>query len=102
MVVRALDKLTLSLDGLRFLYPSATVYAGTVLAEDVWVVEGAVVGKQPTLRRGRPRSATRFRHVGSGTDDRSRGRSSSRARGSARAHLGDQSCVRERLARRGA
>ena len=31
------------------IHPTATVYQGTVLGENVKVLEGAVVGKQPTL-----------------------------------------------------
>ena len=33
-------------------HPSAIVYPGTVLGEGVKVLEGAVVGKQPTLAPG--------------------------------------------------
>ena len=38
------------------IHPSAIVYQGTLLGENVKVLEGAVVGKQPTLS---PRSTAR-------------------------------------------
>ena len=50
------------------IHPTAIVYEGTVLGEDVKVLEGAVVGKQPTLS---PRSTAK-REPLSPTDDRRR------------------------------
>ena len=49
-VVRALEMLTASLGGVMAdIHPTATVHAGTMLGENVRVLEYAVVGKQPTL-----------------------------------------------------
>ena len=99
MVVRALDRLT-DVAPWPEVHSTAIVYEGTVLGEGVKVLEGAVVGKQPTLS---PRSTAK-REPLAPTDDRRRHRSSRPARSSspgstigARVILGDQSCVRERV-----
>src|SRR5881392_3533572 len=81
------------------LHPSAIVYPGTVLGDGVKVLEGAVVGKQPTLS---PRStATREElppaEIGDGTIVSTGAVVFAGAKVGARVILGDQSCVRERV-----
>jgi acetyltransferase-like isoleucine patch superfamily enzyme len=81
------------------IHPSAIVYPGTVLGDGVKVLEGAVVGKQPTLS---PRStATRGplppAELGAGTIVSTGAVVFAGARVGARVILGDQSCVRERV-----
>jgi acetyltransferase-like isoleucine patch superfamily enzyme len=80
------------------IHPSAIVYPGTVLAEDVKVLEGAVVGKQPTLS---PRSTTKRGlleplEVGPGTVVSTGAVVFAGSRIGARVIVGDQACVRER------
>jgi acetyltransferase-like isoleucine patch superfamily enzyme len=81
------------------IHPTATVYPGTVLGEGVKVLEGAVVGKQPTLS---PRSTTKREalpptELGDGTIVSTGAIVFAGARVGARVILGDQSCVRERV-----
>jgi acetyltransferase-like isoleucine patch superfamily enzyme len=81
------------------IHPSATVYEGTVLGKGVKVLEGAVVGKQPTLS---PRSTAKREPLQPTTigDDTIVSTGAIVFAGSAigaRVILGDQSCVRERV-----
>src|SRR6266508_5788267 len=81
-------------------HPTAIVYPGTVLGEGVQVLEYAVVGKQPALS---PRStATREplppTEIGDGTVVSTGAVVFAGTRIGARVILGDQSCVRERVA----
>ncbi len=81
------------------IHPSATVYEGTVLGEGVKVLEGAVVGKQPTLS---PRSTAKREPlapavIGDGTIVSTGAIVFAGAQIGARVILGDQSCVRERV-----
>ena len=80
-------------------HPSALVYPGTVLGEDVKVLENAVVGKQPSLS---PRSSTKREplppaEIGDGTIVSTGAIVFAGSRIGARVILGDQSCVRERV-----
>ena len=80
-------------------HPSAIVYEGTVLGEDVKVLEGAVVGKQPTLS---PRSTAKREplpptRIGDGTIVSTGAIVFAGSQIGARVILGDQSCVRERV-----
>ena len=81
------------------IHPTATVYPGTVLGEGVKVLEGAVVGKQPTLS---PRSTAKREplppvELGDGTVVSTGAIVFAGSRVGARVILGDQSCVRERV-----
>ena len=81
------------------IHPSAIVYEGTVLGENVKVLEGAVVGKQPTLS---PRSTAKREPlgpatIGEGTIVSTGAIVFAGSRIGARVILGDQSCVRERV-----
>jgi acetyltransferase-like isoleucine patch superfamily enzyme len=81
------------------IHPTATVYPGTVLGDGVKVLEGAVVGKQPTLS---PRSTAKREplppaELGDGTIVSTGAIVFAGARIGARVILGDQSCVRERV-----
>ncbi len=81
------------------IHPTATVYPGTVLGEGVKVLEGAVVGKQPTLS---PRSTTKREplapaEIGDGTIVSTGAIVFAGTKVGARVILGDQSCVRERV-----
>src|SRR5687767_7756135 len=81
------------------IHPTATVYEGTVLGEGVKVLEGAVVGKQPTLS---PRSTAKREPlapaaIGEGTVVSTGAIVFAGTRIGARVILGDQSCVRERV-----
>src|SRR3954471_18176440 len=81
------------------IHPTATVYPGTVLGEGVKVLEGAVVGKQPTLS---PRSTAKREplpptELGDGTIVSTGAIVFAGATVGARVILGDQSCVRERV-----
>ncbi len=81
------------------IHPSAIVYPGTVLGEGVKVLEGAVVGKQPTLS---PRSTAKREglppaELGEGTVVSTGAIVFAGTRIGARVILGDQSCVRERV-----
>jgi acetyltransferase-like isoleucine patch superfamily enzyme len=80
-------------------HPTATVYPGTVLGEGVKVLEGAVVGKQPTLS---PRSTAKREplapaELGDGTIVSTGAIVFAGTKVGARVILGDQSCVRERV-----
>jgi acetyltransferase-like isoleucine patch superfamily enzyme len=82
------------------IHPTATVYEGTVLGEGVKVLEGAVVGKQPTLS---PRSTAKRESlapaaIGDGTVVSTGAIVFAGTQIGARVILGDQSCVRERVA----
>jgi acetyltransferase-like isoleucine patch superfamily enzyme len=81
------------------IHPTATVYPGTVLGEGVKVLEGAVVGKQPTLS---PRSTAKRdplppAELGDGTIVSTGAIVFAGSQIGARVILGDQSCVRERV-----
>ena len=81
------------------IHPSATVYPGTILGDGVKVLEGAVVGKQPSLS---PRSTTKREplpptEIGDGTIVSTGAIVFAGTRIGARVILGDQSCVRERV-----
>ena len=81
------------------IHPTATVYEGTVLGEGVKVLEGAVVGKQPTLS---PRSTAKREPlaptvIGDGTIVSAGAIVFAGSQIGARVILGDQSCVRERV-----
>jgi acetyltransferase-like isoleucine patch superfamily enzyme len=81
------------------IHASAIVYPGTVLGEGVKVLEGAVVGKQPTLS---PRSTAKREELpaaklGDGTIVSTGAIVFAGTRIGARVILGDQSCVRERV-----
>lgn len=80
-------------------HPTATVYPGTVLGEGVKVLEGAVVGKQPTLS---PRSTAKREplppaELGDGTIVSTGAIVFAGSQIGERVILGDQSCVRERV-----
>src|SRR5918993_3153410 len=80
-------------------HPTATVYEGTVLGAGVKVLEGAVVGKQPTLS---PRSTAKREPlapatIGDGSVVSTGAIVFAGSRIGARVILGDQSCVRERV-----
>ena len=97
-VVRALDRLTESLPCAE-IHPSAIVYPGTVLGEGVKVLEGAVVGKQPSLS---PRSTAKREplppaEIGDGTIVSTGAIVFAGTRIGARVIVGDQACVRERV-----
>jgi acetyltransferase-like isoleucine patch superfamily enzyme len=79
-------------------HPSAVVYAGTVLGDGVKVLEGAVIGKQPTLS---PRSTARRDplaplEIGAGSVVSTGAVVFAGTRIGARVIVGDQACVRER------
>jgi acetyltransferase-like isoleucine patch superfamily enzyme len=79
--------------------PSAVVYPGTVLGEGCKVLDGAVVGKQPTLS---PRSTAKREELppaelGAGTVVSTGAIVFAGARLGARVVVGDQACVRERV-----
>jgi acetyltransferase-like isoleucine patch superfamily enzyme len=81
------------------IHPTATVYEGTVLGEGVKVLEGAVVGKQPTLS---PRSTAKREPlaptvIGDGTIVSTGAIVFAGSQIGARVILGDHSCVRERV-----
>jgi acetyltransferase-like isoleucine patch superfamily enzyme len=81
------------------IHPTATVYPGTVLGEGVKVLEGAVVGKRPTLS---PRSTAKREplppaELGDGTIVSTGAIVFAGSQIGARVILGDQSCVRERV-----
>jgi acetyltransferase-like isoleucine patch superfamily enzyme len=81
------------------IHPTATVYEGTVLGEGVKVLEGAVVGKQPTLS---PRSTAKRdplppTRIGAGTIVSTGAIVFAGSTIGDRVVLGDQSCVRERV-----
>jgi acetyltransferase-like isoleucine patch superfamily enzyme len=79
--------------------PSAIVYPGTVLGEGCRVLDGAVVGKQPTLS---PRSTAKREglppaELGPGTVVSTGAIVFAGARLGERVIVGDQACVRERV-----
>jgi acetyltransferase-like isoleucine patch superfamily enzyme len=81
------------------IHDTAIVYPGTVLGEGVKVLEGAVVGKQPTLS---PRSTAKREplppaRIGDGTVVSTGAVVFAGTTVGARVILGDQSCVRERV-----
>ena len=81
------------------IHPSAIVYPGTVLGEGVKVLEGAVVGKQPSLS---PRSTAKREPlpptvIGDGTIVSTGAIVFAGSTIGARVILGDQSCVRGRV-----
>jgi len=81
------------------IHPTATIYPGTILGHEVKVLEGAVVGKQPSLS---PRSTTKREplpptRIGDGTIVSTGAIVFAGSRIGARVILGDQSCVRERV-----
>jgi acetyltransferase-like isoleucine patch superfamily enzyme len=81
------------------IHPTAIVYPGTVLGEDVKVLEHAVVGKQPTLS---PRSTAKREPlpptvIGAGTIVSTGAVVFAGTEIGERVILGDQSCVRERV-----
>ena len=81
------------------IHPSAIVYPGTVLGENVKVLENAVVGKQPSLS---PRSTAKREplppaEVGDGTIVSTGAIVFAGTRLGARVIVGDQACVRERV-----
>ena len=80
-------------------HESALVYPGTVLGEGVRVLEGAVVGKQPTLspRSTAPREPLDPTRIGEGTIVSAGAIVFAGSRIGRRVVLGDQSCVRERV-----
>ena len=80
-------------------HPTATVYEGTVLGEDVKILEGAIVGKQPTLspRSTAKREPLRPTTIGDGTIVSTGAIVFAGSQIGARVILGDQSCVRERV-----
>ena len=80
-------------------HPTATVYPGTVLGENVRVLEHAVVGKQPALG---PRSTAKREplppaEIGDGTVVSTGAIVFAGSTIGAGCILGDQSCVRERV-----
>jgi len=80
-------------------HPSAIVYPGTVLGENVKVLENAVVGKQPSLS---PRSTARREplppaEIGDGTIVSTGAIVFAGTTIGARVIVGDQACVRERV-----
>src|SRR3954454_25399321 len=81
-------------------HPTATVYPGTVLGEDVRVLENAVVGKQPTL--GAKSTAKREplppAEIGDGTVISTGAIVFAGSTIGAGCIVRDQSCVRERVA----
>ena len=78
---------------------TAVVYDGTVLGDNVKILDGAVVGKQPSLS---PRSTAKREPlppttIGDGTIVSTGAIVFAGSRVGARVILGDQSCVRERV-----
>src|SRR5205085_6493627 len=86
-------------DKLPEIHPTAVVYPGTVLGEGVKVLEGAVVGKQPTLsaRSTAKRQELPPAELGDGTIVSTGAIVFAGSTIGARVILGDQSCVRERV-----
>jgi acetyltransferase-like isoleucine patch superfamily enzyme len=81
------------------IHPTATVYEGTILGEDVRVLENAVVGKQPSLgatstAKREPLAPT---VIGDGTVVSTGAIVFAGSRIGAKCIVGDQSCVRERV-----
>jgi len=82
------------------IHPTAIVYEGTVLGEDVRVLEHAIVGKQPSLgvRSTAKREPLPPTVIGDGTTVSTGAIVFAGSRIGARCIVGDQSCVRERVA----
>jgi acetyltransferase-like isoleucine patch superfamily enzyme len=80
------------------IHDTAIVYPGTVLAGDVKVLEGAVVGKQPTLspRSTAKRGPLEPLEIGPGSVVSTGAVVFAGSRIGARVIVGDQACVRER------
>jgi len=81
------------------IHPSAIVYPGTVLGENVRVLEGAVVGKQPSLspRSTAKREPLKPTEIGDGTIISTGAVVFAGTTLGARVIVGDQACVRERV-----
>ena len=81
------------------IHPTAVVYPGTVLGEGVKVLEHAVVGKQPTLsaRSTARREPLEPAVLGDGTIVSTGAIVFAGTRIGARAIVGDQACIRERV-----
>ena len=81
------------------IHPTAVVYPGTTLGDGVRVMEYAVVGKQPALspRSTASREPLPPTSIGDGTIISTGAVVFAGTRIGARAVLGDQSCVRERV-----
>jgi acetyltransferase-like isoleucine patch superfamily enzyme len=79
--------------------PSATVYPGTVVGEGCRILDGAVVGKQPTLstRSTAKREELPPLELGPGTIVSTGAIVFAGTRIGARVIVGDQACVRERV-----
>jgi acetyltransferase-like isoleucine patch superfamily enzyme len=81
------------------IHPTATVYPGTILGEEVRVLENAVVGKQPTL--GRKSTAKREplppATIGDGTVVSTGSIVFAGSSIGAGCIVGDQACIRERV-----
>jgi UDP-2-acetamido-3-amino-2,3-dideoxy-glucuronate N-acetyltransferase len=82
------------------IHPTAIVYEGTVLGEGVRVLEHAVVGKQPSLsaQSTAKRDPLPPTVIGDGTTVSTGAIVFAGSRIGARCIVGDQSCVRERVA----
>jgi acetyltransferase-like isoleucine patch superfamily enzyme len=80
-------------------HPTAVVYPGTELAEDVRILEYAVVGKQPVLsaRSTAERAELPPAELGAGTVVSTGAVVFAGTRIGARVIVGDQACVRERV-----
>src|ERR1043166_5796390 len=86
-------------DDATYIHPTAIVYPDTVLGAGVKVLEGAVVGKQPSLS---PRSTAKRdplppAEIGDGTVVSTGAIVFAGTRVGARVIVGDQACVRERV-----
>jgi acetyltransferase-like isoleucine patch superfamily enzyme len=81
------------------IHETAIVYPGTLLGEGVKVLEGAIVGKQPTLspRSTAARDPLPPTRIGDGTVVCAGAIVFAGSRIGSRVILGDQSCVRERV-----
>jgi acetyltransferase-like isoleucine patch superfamily enzyme len=81
------------------IHPSATVYPGTVLGDDVRVLENAVVGKQPTLgpKSTAKREPLQPTVVGAGTVISTGAIVFAGSQIGAACIVGDQACIRERV-----
>jgi acetyltransferase-like isoleucine patch superfamily enzyme len=81
------------------IHPTATVYDGTVLGENVRVLEYAVVGKQPSLspQSTAKRDPLRPAEIGDGTVVSTGAIVFAGSRVGANCIVGDQSCIRERV-----
>ena len=80
-------------------HPTATVYPGTVLGEDVRVLEYAVIGKQPTLAAASTakREPLPPAEIGDGTVVSTGAVVFAGSTIGERCVVGDQSCIRERV-----